>query len=385
MIFDNATPRYRELFSPMIFYDENGRELIEPIIFFDMDKPLTDEKNSVDAIDDEKFMEGKEAGISTNTNMETEKAFPDFSGLYNKSMEVYSDSSPPVNMTLPTKNINVYKDTSNDVRILPNSTSEKDTPFETTLTFLSYVNIIILSEEVYVYNGFYYAKCSDKDLERLIMHYCNDIIEKVGYPHFVNQIADFVKKNPKLCITEECVARHLLSFENGILNTITGEFFDHSSQYITLYGIRGRYLINSEVLCPQFDKFLYTITGGDILLIERIWQMIGYILSPDLSAKVFFLLQGVQNSGKSVLTKVISDLFTENAVMPLDVHSFSKDFSIAELHGKSLCISPDFFEYTPQKILEIVNNELNCDFTDLIITNDTFGFDDSNIPICGSI
>lgn len=44
-----------------------------------------------------------------------------------------------------------------------------------------------------------------------------------------------------------------------------------------------------------------------------------------------------------------------------------------------------YFDYSTEKVLEIVNNELNCDFTDVIITKDTFNFEKSDIPICGSI
>lgn len=44
-----------------------------------------------------------------------------------------------------------------------------------------------------------------------------------------------------------------------------------------------------------------------------------------------------------------------------------------------------YFDYDTEKALEIVNNELNCNFTDVIITRDTFNFEKSNIPICGSI
>lgn len=44
-----------------------------------------------------------------------------------------------------------------------------------------------------------------------------------------------------------------------------------------------------------------------------------------------------------------------------------------------------YFDYSIEKVLEIVNNELNCDFTDVIITKDTFNFEKNDIPICGSI
>lgn len=43
------------------------------------------------------------------------------------------------------------------------------------------------------------------------------------------------------------------------------------------------------------------------------------------------------------------------------------------------------FDFSLGNILKIVNNELNCDFTDVIITADSFGFDNDNLPICGSI
>ena len=44
-----------------------------------------------------------------------------------------------------------------------------------------------------------------------------------------------------------------------------------------------------------------------------------------------------------------------------------------------------YFEYNLNTILEIVNEELNCDFTDVIVTKDTFDFDKIELPICGSI
>lgn len=44
-----------------------------------------------------------------------------------------------------------------------------------------------------------------------------------------------------------------------------------------------------------------------------------------------------------------------------------------------------YFDYSFENLLQIVNNELNCDFTDILIAGNTFGFDKSEIPVCGSI
>ena len=44
------------------------------------------------------------------------------------------------------------------------------------------------------------------------------------------------------------------------------------------------------------------------------------------------------------------------------------------------------FEYSKKNILKIVNEELNCNFTDVIITEDsTLNIDENLIPVCGSI
>lgn len=72
------------------------------------------------------------------------------------------------------------------------------------------------------------------------------------------------------------------------------------------------------------------------------------MLTPDTSAKAFFILQSVQNSGKSVLTTLLSKLFTEEAVMTLDVHDFGKEYSMAEMVNKAISLSPDL----PAKALD---------------------------------
>lgn len=44
-----------------------------------------------------------------------------------------------------------------------------------------------------------------------------------------------------------------------------------------------------------------------------------------------------------------------------------------------------YFTYNSNNILDMVNRELNCQFTDVIFTKDTFGFDESDLPLCGAI
>lgn len=93
--------------------------------------------------------------------------------------------------------------------------------------------------------------------------------------------------------------------------------------------------------CPVFDAFLDQITGGDNTLIIRIYQMIGYIVSPKTDMKVFFVLQGVPNSGKSVLANFLESLFERQMVINLGIEEYEDKSLLSELDGKLLCVTPD--------------------------------------------
>ena len=81
--------------------------------------------------------------------------------------------------------------------------------------------------------------------------------------------------------------------------------------------------------CPNFDRFMRKISGGDTLLEKRIWQALGYIISSDLRGQCFFVLQGRAKTGKSTLLNFILSLFDEKTmVAPLDINSLSGRFDL---------------------------------------------------------
>lgn len=60
-----------------------------------------------------------------------------------------------------------------------------------------------------------------------------------------------------------------------------------------------------------------------------------------MSAKSFFLLQGVGDSGKSVLGNLISSMFNPEALAHLDIYRFKEKFSTSALIDKRLNICMD--------------------------------------------
>lgn len=127
---------------------------------------------------------------------------------------------------------------------------------------------------------------------------------------------------------------------SGIDEYAKSKFREQGGVDKTNYHIRAKFL-RGENRCPAFDKFLFQVSNGNLALISRIWEFLGYALTPDTAAKMLFLLQGVPNSGKSVLTELLSKLFSEDTVVTLDVHSYGEKFSVSELFSKSLALSPD--------------------------------------------
>lgn len=68
-----------------------------------------------------------------------------------------------------------------------------------------------------------------------------------------------------------------------------------------------------------------------------------------------------------------------------DCHYYDRHYKRNNAYITPSGLTSITFDFSLDNILKIVNNELNCDFTDIIITKDSFGFDNTSLPICGSI
>lgn len=104
-----------------------------------------------------------------------------------------------------------------------------------------------------------------------------------------------------------------------------------------------RALILAIEVCPTpvADKFFMDIADGDFNIVERIYQMIGYILIPGNEAKAYFLLQGESDSGKSVLGKFLEGYFPPELVTSLDISRLGEKYLPEELATSCLNLSMD--------------------------------------------
>lgn len=198
--------------------------------------------------------------------------------------------------------------------------------------------------EVYCFNGIYYERLSSGDAVGVILDLCRDDVAQNGKFAPLKNAGKFLETDRRFRIKSEAVEQglHFVTFQNGNLNLDSGQLCPHTPSIFTTYALQASYLgMQYQAETPVFDRFLYRISGGDPNIIERILQMLGYVLTPDTQAKCCFLLQGVTNSGKSVLCNFIRSFFPEEKCTGITLDSMGDRFAAAELDNAALCTTPD--------------------------------------------
>ena len=222
----------------------------------------------------------------------------------------------------------------------------KATAYDIMINFVNHVPMFTHKQEVYIYNNGSgaYEKRTQNEVERIIMARYRDFIREYGNGTLIEKVYKLLLKEPQIERDEVPVSDPTkIAFVNCTLDLQTGYVSPHSPAYCVTFALNcdlARANHQSEE-CPAFDKFLYDITGGDELLIQRIWEFVGYCLTQDTNAKVFFVLQGVPDSGKSLLCNLVMDYFPEDKVSSLNVHSLKEHFALDNLESVALCVSPD--------------------------------------------
>ena len=197
---------------------------------------------------------------------------------------------------------------------------------------------------VFMYNGKYYERLNPEDIPGEILEICRTDVIQMGKYTPVKNAGKLLQIDKRFKTREEFLeyGRRFVTFQNGNLNLDDGILYSHSPEIFTTHALQANYLgQKQEGSCPATYRLLQTIAGGDPLLVERIWQIIGYCLTADVSAKCGILFQGVPSSGKSLLANFLASFFPKDKVAALGIHDLGQRFAAAELDGIALCISPD--------------------------------------------
>lgn len=214
-------------------------------------------------------------------------------------------------------------------------------PFDLEKKLKACLYIRVKGENVYVFTGHFYQKMSAQDMKRIICRCCSAEIAENGGPGIVEQAYKMLLMDAELAVDHFPLNSTLVCFQNGVLDLRTGTLLPHDPKYFLTFELECAYPAGASFVCPFFDQFLTQTMGGEKCMIDRVWEIVGYCLSPDQLAKVFFVFQGVPNSGKSLLCDLLSSFFPEWKITSMDVQKLGEKFALAELEDRGVCFSHD--------------------------------------------
>ena len=329
-----------KLIEPMIFDEQitkNPEGLIEPMEFFDRPLPAEDTRQIPEFIALAKpskkaqplgFLCGRQDGVKP-----AEAAPPVDQGaelLRRRSFHTGTAKQHDISMVC-----------AKEYAPVPATDREKaPAPIETAHRFTSRIPTIVAGESLSVYHMLCYRKLSTPDALRTITEVCRDEVQAAGDPGYTQRVYNALLQEPRIVRSEVQSDPRYIPFLNGLLDWRSGILYPHDPSTVTTYVLNAHYLPNGG-RTPHFDQLLHTIAGGDQNLIARIWQMLGVILSPDMAAKAFFVLQGPSDTGKSLFAQFIAEFFSEDTVSRMNLHDLKQNFAPANLEGRRLCISSD--------------------------------------------
>lgn len=245
----------------------------------------------------------------------------------------------------------------------PNSEEKpkKRTAFDIAQDFAANNALVRIDGALHVFNRnvYRYVPVEKGDLVKVLLRLYYKEMSESGSLRLAKECADILWHMDYMELLTTG-ATYTLGLQNGILDLRDIErahFFENTQLQIIppiTYNVEVQgnvYMTNwgyaKGLATPRMDIFLSDIAMGNQVIVNRIWQMIGYLLSPDMNAKAWFLLQGVPNSGKSVIGNLITSFFPGVAIENLDIDQLGKRASTSMLVNKYLNISMDL----PNKVL----------------------------------
>ena len=130
----------------------------------------------------------------------------------------------------------------------------------------------------------------------------------------------------------------LLNLLNGLLDVTTGSLLPHTPTHYSPIQIPVRY--EPRARCPEWEAFILDVFPEDCTLLA--YEIIAWLLRPDTSKQIAFLLRGDGANGKSTFLSALTAMLGERNVSGVSLHALETDkFSTWRLQGKLANICAD--------------------------------------------
>lgn len=232
--------------------------------------------------------------------------------------------------------------------ILPRQAYSDTSPYALSLQLLQIYGIRRYKGKFYLYTGSHYEFVDDETMRQLTVSTFIGLVEANGNSGFVESVMSELRCNLSIVVTESSICRTAAAFRNCLFDLTTLLPVPPNKNFVTFFSVEANFVpdvfYNETVraFCtPTFDEFLMRISGGDTMLISRIWEMLGYIITPDNFGRAFFVLQGVPASGKSTIERLLVRMFSRGSVFKVNGEELGTKFVFQGLENKAVIIISD--------------------------------------------
>lgn len=207
---------------------------------------------------------------------------------------------------------------------------------------ISKVRAINVNNILYAFDGTVYCILDPDMIKGLVLKYCSCDLAKTRDSYLLNMIYTYfrakmslqekaLEEDPSRVVYKDC----RFNLEEGVFEENGPDVIAFSYVNVNMRGASDSH--------PVFDAFLDRATGGNERLKCLVWEMIGYILSADMTAKKFFVLKGASNTGKSLMLRILRAFFrTDVSEKVIPLHSLGERFALGRLAGIRLVTDGDY-------------------------------------------
>lgn len=141
--------------------------------------------------------------------------------------------------------------------------------------------------------------------------------------------------------------RVVLSFRNGLLylDDPILQLRPSTPRFFTMNLLPHRY--DGAAQCPRWTEWLHERVQ-DAECEALMQEYFGYILSGRTDIHSVLVLQGFGGTGKSSVGEIIETLVGSSNRVALPIEEFTKDYALAQTHGKLVCLVDEVETFTPK-------------------------------------
>nr|WP_246287314.1 phage/plasmid primase, P4 family [Lacticaseibacillus absianus] len=126
---------------------------------------------------------------------------------------------------------------------------------------------------------------------------------------------------------------------NVDIDGVTGQVVGHEPSHLVTFA--SDVAFDPEAQAPRFLRFICEIMDNDLVSVDFVQEMMGYMLTPLQKANSIFFMYSKGASGKSVLTSVLSRMIGVHNVAAVSLQDIENRFAKADLLQKKMSISTE--------------------------------------------